>query len=84
MKKATNRAAWRKMFRLEWKEIEIREEIGSFLFRKTRINKVDRAAVILIGTDEVYGLYDDMKYASSRARHFYKKMLRESEKVLLG
>lgn len=78
------KAEWKKMLTVEKQLTEVKEEVGSYFWRKTRIKKVEKWAVMLSGSKEVLGLYDDHKYASSRARYFYKKYMRESETILLG
>ena len=77
------RGKWKSLFTVEQRTVEIKEEVGSFLFRRTRIKKVEKWAVVSSSGD-VVGLYDDHKYASSRARYFYKKFMKGSEKILLG
>lgn len=84
MTKAHKKAAWRSLFTVEKKTIEVIEEIESFLFRRKRIRVVEKFAVIHVGTDVVLGLYDNSKYACSRARYFYKRFCNKSEKILLG
>ena len=78
------KAKWKTLLKTEAVTVEVTEVSGSFLFRRERVKKAIKVAVKLISSDEILGLYDDDKYARSRARYFYKRMMRKSEKILLG
>jgi hypothetical protein len=84
MAKVYKKAPWRTAFTVEKKVVEVIEEISSSLFRKKRVKKIEKWAVVQINSGTVLGLYDDSDYACSRARYFFKKFRRKSEKILLG
>ena len=84
MAKVYKKAPWRTTFLVEKRMVEVVEEIGSFLFRKKRVKQIEKFAVVQKVDGLVLGLYDDPKYACSRARYFFKRFRKEFEKILLG